>query len=215
MEERPDMRQVIALAQANEAATGRLANKLKTKVNSIQRNIALPEAEGVETLMRFINQYIEHVPRLVDALSEAAEQTEMLGEVAPLINFIEDFFIYGSNVPIEKRGLEELLDEAYLAHRLVEEVNDRYMVEAKAPLLTLDMTTANLIVHSLIGEPFANELDEVAMEASGAVMQNRRLTDSESFRRNAEEQRMRMWTEAWTHWSDVYELKNLELQMFR
>lgn len=213
--ENNDMRAVIGFAKANEAASGHLAKKLEAKISRIHRTIALPTGEGVSTLMRFIHEYIEHVPRLVDALSEAAEQTQMLGEIAPIINFIEDFFVYGSNVPAEHRELEELLDEAYLAHRLVEEINDRYMVEAKAPLIALDMTSANLIVHSMIGEPFANELDELAEETALTVMRKQRLSESESFRRSAEEQRRRMWTEAWTHWSDVYDVKNLDISCFR
>jgi len=58
-------------------------------------------------------------------------------------------------------GLDCLLDEAYLAHRLVEEVNDLYIRHFQQPLIPFDTTLANLIAHQLIGETFANQLDEV------------------------------------------------------
>lgn len=62
-------------------------------------------------------------------------------------------------------GLDGLFDEAYLAHRLVEEVNDRYIAHFGQPLIPLDTTVANLVAHQLIGEPFANQLDEAVRQA--------------------------------------------------
>ena len=61
--------------------------------------------------------------------------------------------------------VDALLDEAYLAHRLVEEVNDRYITHLGQPLIPLDTTVANVIAHQLIGEPFANQLDEAVHHA--------------------------------------------------
>lgn len=56
-------------------------------------------------------------------------------------------------------GLNSLMGESYLAHRLVEEVNDRFISGYNMPLVPMDMTRSNLIIHHLIGEPFANQLD--------------------------------------------------------
>ena len=67
-------------------------------------------------------------------------------------------------------GLESLLDEAYLAHRLVEEVNDLYIKHFQQPLIPLDTTVANLIAHQLIGETFANQLDEVVHHADDEML---------------------------------------------
>ncbi len=66
--------------------------------------------------------------------------------------------------------LAELLDEAYLAHRLVEELNDRYIACFAEPLLTLDTTRANLLAHQLIGESFANQLDALLDEVLPGVL---------------------------------------------
>lgn len=206
-----DIRSIIAHACSNERLTGRLRAKMVRVAAGVHHSIALPAGEdGADTLVQFVTAYVEHVPRLLDALCEAAEQAGMVREVAPIVNIIEDFFLQASPVPAEHRTLEELLDEAYLAHRLVEEVNDRYLMLAGSALVTLDMTTANLIMHSLIGEPFANELDEVAQEASSAII-SPRLSHSE-VSRSRTAQRLVKWTEAWQHWSDVYQVKDLGLR---
>jgi hypothetical protein len=62
-------------------------------------------------------------------------------------------------------GLDSLLDEAYLAHRLVEEVNDLYIKHFGRPLIPSNTTVASLIAHQLIGETFANQLDEAVHHA--------------------------------------------------
>jgi hypothetical protein len=77
----------------------------------------------------------------------------------------EGFFVQPPALMEGHYGLESLLDEAYLAHRLVEEVNDLYITHLGQPLIPLDTTVANLIAHRLIGEPFANQLDEAVHEA--------------------------------------------------
>mgnify|MGYP003402106390 FL=1 len=44
-------------------------------------------------------------------------------------------------------------------------MNDLYITHLGQPLIPLDTTIANLIAHRLIGEPFANQLDEAVHEA--------------------------------------------------
>ncbi len=72
-------------------------------------------------------------------------------------------------------GLESLLDEAYLAHRLVEEVNDLYIKHFGQPLIPSNTTVASVIAHQLIGEQFANQLDEAVHHAVDELL------DEESF----------------------------------
>ncbi|MGN5945731.1 hypothetical protein ACNQRS_32315, partial [Pseudomonas aeruginosa] len=57
-------------------------------------------------------------------------------------------------------GIDAMLDEAYLAHRLVEEVNDRFIAHFGQALIPLDTTVATQVAHQLIGEPFANPLHQ-------------------------------------------------------
>ena len=49
--------------------------------------------------------------------------------------------------------------QAYLAHRLLEELNDALNAIYNCPVIPVDMTRSNLIVHHIIGEPFANQID--------------------------------------------------------
>ncbi|HEY6130583.1 MAG TPA: hypothetical protein VIV27_01125, partial [Halioglobus sp.] len=63
-----------------------------------------------------------------------------------------------------------LLDEAFLAHRLLEEVNDRHIRHLQRPLLLLDMTEANIIVHHLLGDAFANRLEQLVQFTAAQLL---------------------------------------------
>ncbi len=67
-------------------------------------------------------------------------------------------------------GLEALLDEAFLAHRLLEEVNDHHIRHLQRPLLPLDMTEANIIVHHLLGDEFATRLEQLVQFTAAQLL---------------------------------------------
>jgi hypothetical protein len=66
-------------------------------------------------------------------------------------------------VPLEIFSIEERLEahmyQAYLAHRVLEELNYVLKISYSHPIIPIDMTRSNLIVHHIIGEPFANQID--------------------------------------------------------
>ena len=116
-------------------------------------------------MTRFVSAYIEQVPDLLDAANAVAHEAGIESQIKPVLKIAEQYFAQPLPLLDGHPGLEGLLDEAYLAHRLVEEVNDLYIKHLGQPLIPLDMTVANLIAHQLIGEAFANQLDEAVHHA--------------------------------------------------
>ncbi len=140
------------------------ANKLEQKSHYLQKlivagplhgEIALPEHRASETLLAFAMDYIDSVPDVMATFDEVSRTVGIADLVAPLLNIAVENFI------IDQARLDELLDKAYFAHRLIEEVADVYSDTTGFPLISLDMTQANLIVHAMLGEEFANQLDSV------------------------------------------------------
>jgi hypothetical protein len=90
---------------------------------------------------------------------------------APFLDMAEDYFLHPpENLPAQS-GLEALLDEAFLAHRLLEEVNDHHIRHLQRPLLPVDMTEANIIVHHLLGDELANQLDELVHQTASQLLE--------------------------------------------
>lgn len=188
--------QVLECARVEEARTGHLEARLRQALQGLPLLSRLEEAPRLDSLRYFSTQYIAHGPRLVQALRGAARESGLDLLVAPLLARILAAYRLG-----EGEGLNELLERAYFVQRLVEEVNDRFMVMAGAPLLALDMTTANLVVHQILGEPWANAIDDEAVAAAGRIV-SRHVRDPRQLFADTEAHRLRMWTTAWTHWSE-------------
>lgn len=131
-------------------------------------------------------------------------------QVKPVLKLAEQFFLSPPSILEGHQGLDALLDEAYLAHRLVEEVNDRYITHLGQPLIPLDTTVANVIAHQLIGEPFANQLDEAVHHAVDELL------DEQVFQQDSvQEYRTRLsnpqTVAAWQNWPCLSRQLGVEL----
>lgn len=159
------IRDAIFRARQHEQETHQLEAHLAQLIPHLHMSIALPAENSTTALLQFVMRYIEHAPDLLDALDEVAQDS---GIGKAFISIAQDFFVQPLEVVPHESGLKALIDEAYLTHRLIEELNDRLLMMRGAPFAPIDMTFANLVVHHLLGEEFANQLDlavHYAMEA--------------------------------------------------
>jgi hypothetical protein len=159
------LREQIKRAHEHEAATGQLLHQLELKLPHLHPAIHLPEVDARGVLTRFVKAYIDQVPDLLDAAHGVAQEAGIEAQIKPVLKIAEHFFIHPPAIMDGHVGLDSLLDEAYLAHRLVEEVNDLYIMHFGQPLIPANTTVASVIAHQLIGEAFANQLDEAVHRA--------------------------------------------------
>lgn len=154
------LRQLIQRAHQHEAATGQLARQLDAQLERLHPSIRLPVEDAQGVLERFVAAYIDQVPELLDAADAVAREVGITAQIKPVLKIAEEYFLQPQALLNGHDGLDGLLDEAYLAHRLIEEMNDRYIRQFGQALIPMDTTVANLIAHQLIGEEFANQLDD-------------------------------------------------------
>lgn len=160
-----EIRTLIQNAIEQEKETGFLHQALQLRMDTVERVVKLPDEEALERLYEFVVRYIEQVPDMLEDLHYGAAEAGLQKYVSPILNVVEEFFRSPPEALSMHDGLVALMDEAFLAHRLFEEVNDTYIMRVGQPMIPFDMTMANVIVHSLIGEPFANELDQLVFIA--------------------------------------------------
>lgn len=168
------LKQAIQAAKAHELETGQLTHLLEARISDLHRAIQLPVNNSVPALLNFIIRYIEHVPEFVEAVADIAGEAGIEETIEPVVEIACEYFLEPPQWLEQDTGLVALMDEAYLAHRLIEEVNDRYMGHFGAPLVPMDMTRSNLIIHHLIGESFANKLDAAVHSAVDQLEQRDR-----------------------------------------
>ena len=154
-----------------EARTGQLGRSLEERLPELNNKLVLPEADPVAGLLAFITGYIESVPDCLLLVTAVSKHMGFYDYAAPLLDMAEEYFLHPpADLPFEG-GLEGLLDEAFLAHRLLEEVNDHHIRHLKRPLLPVDMTEANVIVHHLLGDELANQLDQKVHETATNLLE--------------------------------------------
>lgn len=208
------LREQITRAQEHENQSGQLARQLESQLPHLHPSIHLPDVDARGVLTRFVIAYIGQVPDLLDAAHDVALQAGIESQIKPVLKIAEQFFTEPPAIMAGHEGLDGLLDEAYLAHRLVEEVNDLYIKHFGQPLIPMNTTVASVIAHQLIGEAFANQLDEVVHHAIDEML------DDDSFSlESVETYRERLASPdtdaAWKRWPSLSRQLGVGLELER
>jgi len=183
------IRDTIQSAIEAEAHSHSLQSLTKLTLNSVHHSIALPNEDQTQLLQQFLHDYIGHVPDCIETIITIAQETGIKALLQPLIDIAANYFLLPPKTIEEGGGLCALLGGAYLAHRLFEEVNDKIMMHCGVPITPMNMTKANLLVHSMIGDAFANKLDMAVLYSVKTLFNDDLLSQSEGFSAFMEQQR--------------------------
>lgn len=165
------IRETIGAALQQESETHQLSLRLEQRLPQLRNTLVLPEDEPVAALMTFIADYVESVPGCLRLVTAVSKRLGFYDYAAPFLHMAEDYFLQPPDELPDNGGLEALLDEAFLAHRLLEEVNDHHIRHLQRPLLPVDMTEANIIVHHLLGDEFATRLEQLVQFTASQLLQ--------------------------------------------
>lgn len=154
------IRKTIQLAKQHEESSSLLIQQVQLASANSHHCIELPQSgSAAGALYDFALKYVELIPDLFEVALAAAHKGNILELVQIYLNLVSGYFLAPKNSA--SVSMIELLNEAYLVHRLIEELNDEIEFVLGVPLVHFDMMQANLIIRHLIGESFANELDKV------------------------------------------------------
>jgi hypothetical protein len=121
-----------------------------------------------QDLVYLIQQYADYLPVLIDDFSHQCFQLGW-ADVAEKTDQIIASFFARLNQPRNHVGLLTLLDKVYFAHRMIEEIHDYMMCHTGQPTVTWNMTSANLIIHQLLGSEYSSRLDQSAIELAQKI----------------------------------------------
>ena len=204
------IRQLIIQVKELEAQSRHLQKLISDRIEQLHRTIELPDDNACETLLIFTMDYIDHVPDFLEAINEASRQVGIHRFISPLLDIAEENFMTARDQPVS--GLDLLLDKAYFAHRLIEEVNDQYLVKTGSTLIPMNMTWANLIVHSILGEKFANALDVIVDKTVDQMMRSQAIYHEDKFREFIHDRSAEEWIRIWSRWNCLSNNLGIELK---
>lgn len=175
------IRNLIEDALLQEQQNQLLAKHIERLIPSLHPSIRLPQSDGAGALVGFVETYVRHVPDFIASVRAIASQAGIYRFVEPFLSVSEAFFLNPPEITDGREGLEAHMGAAFLTHRLLEEVNDIFMARTGFPLLALDMTSANLVIHALIGEPYSNQLDSAVGHIVAQMMSEQGVFQSAEF----------------------------------
>ena len=151
---------IIDQAKRQEAQNGQFKQHIAARLSALPVIVRINHAEPELCLLQFAIEYIEMAPRLIESVQVCATEARKKGLFRPFISAATNYFVQPSIVLAKYDGLDGLLIKAYLCHRLMEEMYENNRTIRNSQLVDVEATQANLLTHYLIGEPFANELDQ-------------------------------------------------------
>ena len=152
--------EIIDQARRQEARSCAFLRQMKEKAARLPGSVVVDGYQPATSLFQFAVEYIEMAPRLIECVDACAREAGKTELFQPFVDAAIRYFTQPSVLLVRYDGLDGLLIRAYLCHRLMEEMHDNNRSIRASELIDLEATRANLLVHELIGEPFANELDD-------------------------------------------------------
>lgn len=205
------LREIIKETRASADSQASLHSLVDKQLPHLHTAIKLPKNDPKMALMDFLMRYVDHVPNFIDAIRGITKAAGIYDYTSVFLNLAENFFVEPPREMDDTDGLLALIGEAYLAHRLIEEVNDRVVARSGIPLTPMDMTRANLIVHELLGEEFANKLDFVVHYSTEAHMAKEGLMDNPVFHQFVDEHKKHGWQIEIDRWPCLAENLSINL----
>lgn len=162
-----EMRRTIAEKVREEQRTHKGANGIRTWAR--QNGLNMSEAEIAQSVL-FAQQYIEHVPAIIEATEAAASQAGLLSEATAFLNAVEHYWFEPNDVFPDQLGLFGLMDDAYVCLSVIHAMSSNLQARTGRPLISLDLGPANANARNAIGEPFAAQLDAIIMQTMGGPL---------------------------------------------
>ncbi|TVP58025.1 MAG: hypothetical protein EA349_05300 [Halomonadaceae bacterium] len=151
---------MVRQAHRQEGHSGQFHQEIADKLPAIHLMVSLEGNDPVKDLVSFVVEYIEMAPRLIECVAVCAREAGVERLFQPFVAAAMGYFTTPSVLLARFDGLNALLIKAYQCHRLMEEMYENNRTIRNSNLVEIEATQANLLSHHLIGEPFANELDQ-------------------------------------------------------
>ena len=206
------IRDLIEKTKKAESESGHLQKQICEQMEQLHHSIELPEDNATETITQFVVEYIDHVPDFLEALYNASNEAGISSFIYPFLDIAAENFLSPIFRDDLLSGQDILLDKAYFAHRLIEEVNDQYLLKTGSTLIPMNMTWSNLIIHSILGEPFANELDKIIEQTVRQMMGSQAIYNEQLFQSFTELRSPEEWINTWSQWNCLFQSTDIELR---
>lgn len=134
-----------------------------------------PEHPQIPAVEEALATAIDAIPVILENMSAAAQQAGIAHLIAPLFQQVSHYFLSGDDLIPDHAGTLGLLDDAYLVHAFLAQVNGAYQASTGRPLLAFDPSPALQVLGGIIGPQVAGHLDQAVTAGVGQAVQQSRF----------------------------------------
>ena len=164
-----DIRAQIDRAFAEEERSGDTARLLAEHSANTGLNLTLAQQADCLT---FVKAYIHETPDIMDAAFQAAQESNMLGTMQPVLDAAFNYWAEQQDYIPDNLGVIGLVDDAYLTRMFMESISGLHAQQTGRPLLSIDLGPANRVMRNIIGEPLVTQLEaHVGQTIASQLMQ--------------------------------------------
>jgi uncharacterized membrane protein YkvA (DUF1232 family) len=146
----------------SDPGTGPELHELLAAVADRQGADAVPS--DLERGSHFVVSYIEQVPYMMKVAWTAASNVGLEKQMQRILDMVNSYWIEGDDIIPDELGAIGLLDDAYCSLTSMQAVSDHFRLQTGKHLFPNDLTAANRAMRTIIGEPYASELDRLVIK---------------------------------------------------
>jgi len=152
--------QIQTIVNHNDS-TPAMESLIHRELTALCSAFPIEKAVATKALPMFIHRYIESSADYLEVYADLAHLARLEPYTHTLLQQAESYFFEPpAIINNSTSAIEQLLAQAYLCHRLLEELNDQVATMRGLILAPIDTTDSNIIIHTLLGDDLANTLDQ-------------------------------------------------------
>lgn len=190
----------INSARHHEQTVGELRARLQDNIGAMHAAIDIKSSSPIDALIQFVESYVSSIPEHINGFNSLAKEADIEEYIQPFLNLACAYFLKPPTIIATEDTLRNTLEKAYLTHRLLEEVNDQVLTLSGAPLAPLDMSMANIISHSIVGDDQANALDHLVLLSIETENINGDIFEKRSVRKYMQKRKLDGWSDVLQNW---------------
>lgn len=117
-----------------------------------------------------LNAAIDAIPAILEQLAANARQAGIAHLVGPLVQQVAQYFLSEQDLIPDRAGTLGLLDDAYLAHAFLHQVNVAYASSTGRALLPFDAAPTIQVLRAVLGPQVSLQLDQWVTQGVGQAV---------------------------------------------
>ena len=168
----------------------------------LQQLLPGPAAGQIPAYEQALHGAVDAIPQILSALAQAAQQAGVAQPMAPLLQQAQAYFFETNDLVPDHYGTLGLLDDAYLVHAFLYQINCVALSQAGVPLVQYDPSAIIQGLRVVLGVHVTQQLDQAVVGAVNQIIQQHQYQQLVQQRTSLDPRRSRTggpgaWGGAW------------------